>query len=71
MSFLVVLDAKASAGVGSPALYCRCRNFEYRPAFALYLPSCVAVLIPADELQEGETVYLLTCEVLKVPGVCH
>lgn len=71
MSFLVVLDAKASAGVGSPALDSRCRNFEYRPAFALYLPSCVAVLIPAYKFKEGKAVYLLTCEVLKVPGVCH
>lgn len=71
MSFLVILYSDTSTRLGVSTLDGSCRYFEDCSAFALHLPSCVPILIPTCELQEGEPMYLLTCEILEIPCVCH
>ena len=71
VSILVVLYPVASTGPCVPGLDIDCCNLELRPAITSHLPSRVSLLVSADILQEGETVYLLTSEVLKVLCVCH
>lgn len=71
MSFLVVLYPQASTGFCHPALDCRCRYLEDCTTVASHLPSRVPLLVFAYILQEGEAVYLLPGEVLKVLCVCH
>lgn len=71
VSILVVLYPVASTGSCVPGLDIDCRNLEYRTAVASHLPARIPLLVSADILQEGEAVYLLPREVLKVPCVCH
>lgn len=71
MSFLVVLDSKATAGLGVSTLDIGCRSFEYCAAIAFYFPDCVALLIPSHEFEEGESVHLLPGKVFEVSCMCH
>lgn len=59
MSFLVVFNSEATAGLGVSTLDIGCGSLENCAAFALDFPSCVALLIPSHEFEEGQSVYLL------------
>ena len=71
MSFLVVLYSDTSTRLGVSTLDGSSRDDKFATAVASHFPSCVPVLVPSCELQEGKAMYLLTCEVLKVSCVCH
>lgn len=71
MSFLVILYSDTSTRLGVSTLDGSCRNFKFNPAVASHFPSCIPILIPTCELQEGEPMYLLTCEIFEIPCVCH
>lgn len=66
MSILVVLYPEATAGLGLTDLDRRCRDFEDCPTVTSHFPSCVTALRPINELQEGDPVDFLTCEVFEV-----
>ena len=61
MSFLVILYSDTSTRLGVSTLNGSSRDDKFATAVTSHFPSCIPILIPTCELQEGEPMYLLTC----------